>query len=60
MVKEIADTYLRKDVAWDDIHDALVCAIVAKYGYGKLSVIPSVAQFDDYGLPMEIVYLSDL
>ena len=49
------DTYLRKDLAKDDILDALVMAITATFS-NRLLTFPEVPEVDDQGLPMEIVY----
>ncbi len=48
--------YLRKDVARDDILDALVAAVTAYKGGRGLKSIPEVSEFDSHGLPMEMVY----
>ena len=50
--KKVAD----KDIARDDILDALVAAVVARHGHGKLQSVPNVPQKDPKGLPMEMVY----
>ena len=50
--KKVAD----KDVARDDIIDALAAAVVARRGRGKLQSVPKVPQKDPKGLPMEMVY----
>ena len=50
--KKVAD----KDVARDDILDALAAAVVARHGQGKLQSVPKVPQKDPMGLPMEMVY----
>ena len=49
-------TYRRKDVARDDILDALVLAITAKFGFNKVKTIPEGATRDSRGLLMEMVY----
>jgi predicted RNase H-like nuclease len=48
--------YLRHEVARDDIIDAMVCAVTAKYGDGKYRTVPASPVVDGRGLPMEIVY----
>ena len=48
--------YLRRQVAYDDIIDAMVCAVTAKYGYNQYSTIPIAPNKDAKGLPMEMVY----
>ena len=50
--KKVAD----KEVARDDILDALAAAVVARHGQGKLQSVPKVPQKDPMGLPMEMVY----
>ena len=56
---ELFDTalnhYRRKEVARDDIADALVCACTASM-HPRISSIPEVPECDEYGLPMEIVH----
>lgn len=47
--------YHRKEVARDDILDAIVGAITAKF-YPALSTLPEKPERDSRGLPMEIVY----
>jgi predicted RNase H-like nuclease len=47
--------YLRREVAKDDIADALVGAITATF-YNELITIPSTPKVDVVGLPMEMVY----
>ena len=56
LVHSAAETYLRREVAWDDILDALVVAITAKFGFGNLRSLPDRLEHDRYGLPMEIVF----
>jgi len=48
--------YLRKEVARDDILDALVAAVTASKEKQGLSTIPENPVFDSKGLPMEMVY----
>lgn len=47
--------YLRKEVAKDDIIDALVGAVTAK-SFHSLETLPSKPEIDLKGLPMEMVY----
>lgn len=49
-------TYFRKDVARDDILDALVAMIVAGTSDDALQTVPAIPPTDPGGLPMEIVY----
>jgi predicted RNase H-like nuclease len=47
----------KKDLADDDILDALVLAVTARLGRRqKLKTLPEQRQYDGLGLPMEIVY----
>lgn len=48
--------YLRKDVGRDDILDALVAAVTANLGWGRLITVPRVPPTDAAGLPMEMVF----
>jgi len=48
--------YLRREVARDDIIDAMVCAVTAKQGYGSYQTLPAKPARDGQGLAMEIVY----
>ena len=48
--------FLRKCVARDDILDALVAAVTARYCHGRLKTIPECPPTDCKGLPMEMVY----
>jgi predicted RNase H-like nuclease len=50
------DGFLRREVAEDDIHDALVAAISATNFPDGLVSVPSVPEFDAEGLPMAVVY----
>lgn len=48
--------YLRKEVARDDILDALVAAVTAYKGRRGLNSIPEKSELDEHNLPMEMVY----
>jgi predicted RNase H-like nuclease len=50
--------FLRREVARDDIIDAMVCAVTAKQGYGSYRTLPPMPERDGQGLAMEIVYWS--
>ena len=58
--KAIADNALkrfrRKDLARDDILDAIVLAVCAKLPLTSIRTVPSNPPKDKKGLPMEIVY----
>jgi predicted RNase H-like nuclease len=51
-----SEKFLRREVARDDIIDAMVCAVTAKLGYGRYQTVPVRPPRDTQGLPMEIVY----
>lgn len=53
--------YRRKDVARDDILDALVASITAKLSFQKgLKSIPEIPEKDSQGLPMQVVLYNGL
>ena len=54
--KEALTQFPRKCVARDDILDALVAAVTARCGHGRLRTIPEWPPTDCKGLPMEMVY----
>lgn len=49
-------TYPRRDLARDDILDAMVCAIAARVAHGRYLTLPADPPRDGQGLVMEIVY----
>ena len=55
LVKSAQSSYLRKEVAKDDILDALVCAVVATMSQQWMS-LPLNPEFDSHGIPMRMVY----
>ncbi len=56
-IREKAMTrYLRKQVAEDDILDAIAGAITANRPPDELAAVPAAAEYDACGLPMEMVY----
>ena len=55
--KAALDRYLRKDVAKDDILDALALAITASKLEEGEKRLPKVLEKDQLGVPMEIVYV---
>jgi predicted RNase H-like nuclease len=57
--EQAAGDFLRREVALDDIIDALVCALTAKLGYGCYSTVPGAPGTDATGLAMEMVYWSE-
>jgi predicted RNase H-like nuclease len=56
LFEQACGEFLRREVARDDIIDAMVCAVTAKYGYGSYRTAPARPAKDGQGLPMEIVY----
>lgn len=56
LMDQAGKQYLRRKVAWDDIVDAMVNAVVAKQCREKPFTLPDVPQIDSKGLPMEMVY----
>jgi len=46
----------RRQVARDDIIDAMVCAVTARHGYGRYLTAPARPAREGQGLAMEIVY----
>ena len=61
LFEQACSEFLRREVARDDIIDAMVCAVTAKVGYGRYRTAPASPVIDRQGLPMEIVYyLPDL
>lgn len=58
IVEHVSDNFRRKDVATDDILDALVLAITAKKGVNRFCTIPEISEMDSKGLRMEMVYFA--
>lgn len=56
LFEQACTRFLRRQVARDDIIDAMVCALTAKYGYGDYRTVPASPARDGQGLPMEMVY----
>jgi predicted RNase H-like nuclease len=54
--KYAEQAYRRKDVARDDILDALAAAVTASKGEKSLVSIPARPEIDSKGLPMEILF----
>ena len=48
--------FLRRDVAEDDVLDAMVAVVTASHGHGALQTLPYAPDLDAKGLPMEMVY----
>ena len=56
IIAHALSTYRRKDVARDDILDALSAAVTGLIGGQNLVSIPQEQEFDERGLRMEMVY----
>lgn len=56
LAKDALHTFRRKDVARDDILDALAAAVTGLKRNGHLSTIPNDPEMDQFGFPMEMVY----
>lgn len=57
IVEQALAQFRRKDLARDDVLDALVLAVSARLSAGKPNTIPPpIAPVDEQGRPMEIVY----
>jgi len=51
-----ASEYSRKEVAADDVIDAMAMAVTAMHGHKKLNRFPDQTQLDNRGIRMEITY----
>ena len=56
IINHALSTYRRKDVARDDILDALAAAVTGLMGGQDLASVPQEPEFDERGLRMEMVY----
>ena len=56
IVDNALERFMRKDLARDDILDAIVLAVSAKFPLTSIRNVPSNPPRDSKGLPMEIVY----
>ena len=56
LFEQASSEFLRRQVAHDDIIDAMVCAVTAKFGYNNYTTVPALPARDKRGLAMEIVY----
>ena len=56
LVESAINTYQKKDVAPDDILDALVLLVTADAPNDELMTLPECPPRDNHGLPMEMVY----
>jgi predicted RNase H-like nuclease len=55
-VNFVLSRYLRRAVTVDDVLDAMALAVVASGRIGVLRSLPVIAEYDQEGLPMQIVY----
>ena len=55
---KILKCFRRKDVGRDDILDAMVASVTASADASALCNLPAQLMRDEYGLPMEMVYVS--
>lgn len=56
LFEQASSEFLRRQVAHDDIIDAMVCAVTAKFGYNNYTTVPPLPLKDARGLPMEMVF----
>lgn len=56
LVADALNAYPRKEVARDDVLDALVALVVASTADADLASVPRIPESDSQGLPMEIVF----
>ena len=56
LFEQASSQYLRRQLAHDDIIDAMACAITAKHGYNNYTTVPAVPDLDDQGLAMEMTF----
>ncbi len=56
LFNDAMSSYLRREVARDDIIDAMANAVAGYISGGKLAEIPVEPEYDGYGIPMRMVY----
>jgi predicted RNase H-like nuclease len=56
LYEQACEAYPRRELARDDILDALVCALTARLGSAAFRRLPDDPPLDGCGLPMQIVY----
>lgn len=56
LLEQASSQYLRRQLAYDDIIDAMVCAVTSRHGYNNYTTVPAVPDLDVQGLAMEMVY----
>lgn len=59
LVEEVLSKYKRYEVAKDDVLDALIGAVTARFGFNSLKTIPVAPEYDEKGLPMEMIYCTN-
>lgn len=55
-IEETSDQFRRRDLARDDVVDAMAAAMTASAEAAALRTLPSIPPMDSVGLPMEMVY----
>ena len=58
LLEQACTAFPRRQVARDDVIDAMACAVTARHGYGGYLTLPACPPRDGQGLAMEIVYAS--
>jgi predicted RNase H-like nuclease len=56
IVGDALEKWFRKEVAKDDVLDALAAAVTGYLGADSLKTLPATPERDGIGLPMEMVY----
>jgi predicted RNase H-like nuclease len=56
LFEQASSQYLRRQLAYDDIIDAMVCAVTSRGGYDNYSTVPVTPEQDAHGLALEMVY----
>jgi predicted RNase H-like nuclease len=60
IAEEALRRFLRKEVAQDDVLDALAGGVAAYVTQGSPLSLPEIPDRDSHGLPMEMVYVSPM
>ena len=56
IIYDALNHFPRKEVAKDDVLDAFVGVVTAKYFFDSLATLPATLEFDEMNLPMEVVF----
>ena len=56
IIYDVLNRFRRKEVAKDDVLDAFVGVVTAKYFYDSLAALPATPELDEMNLPMEVVF----